>query len=60
MSEGFFLGLQTDYELMESRRRMKDTLRRIRPLSPKRQNLVTAHESRPDAGVLGRHRRLLG
>lgn len=31
MSEGFFLGLQTDYELMERRRAIGDALDAIRP-----------------------------
>jgi antitoxin HigA-1 len=31
MSEGFFLGLQTDYELMERRRQIGDQLEAIRP-----------------------------
>lgn len=31
MSEGFFLGLQTDYELMARRRQIGDQLKAIRP-----------------------------
>jgi antitoxin HigA-1 len=31
VSEGFFLGLQADYELMESKRRLGPTLAAIRP-----------------------------
>ena len=31
MSEGFFLGLQTDYELMQRRRKIGDKLKAIRP-----------------------------
>ncbi|WP_157014196.1 HigA family addiction module antitoxin [Mesorhizobium xinjiangense] len=31
MSEGFFLGLQMDYELMERKRALGDTLDRIKP-----------------------------
>ena len=31
LSEGFFLGLQTDYELMARRRQIGDQLRAIRP-----------------------------
>lgn len=31
MSEGFFLGLQTDYELMERRREIAGELKKIRP-----------------------------
>jgi addiction module HigA family antidote len=31
MSEGFFLGLQTDYELMQRRRQIGDQLTAIRP-----------------------------
>lgn len=31
MSEGFFLGLQTDYDLMERRREIAAELRNIRP-----------------------------
>jgi addiction module HigA family antidote len=31
MSEGFFLGLQTDYELMERKRAIGDKLKAIRP-----------------------------
>jgi addiction module HigA family antidote len=31
MSEGFFIGLQTDYELMERKRAIGDKLRAIRP-----------------------------
>ena len=31
MSEGFFLGLQTDYELMERRRAIADELKSITP-----------------------------
>jgi addiction module HigA family antidote len=31
MSEGFFLGLQTDYELMDRRREVADQLAAIRP-----------------------------
>jgi len=31
MSEGFFLGLQTDYDLMERRREIKDELKMIGP-----------------------------
>lgn len=31
MSDGFFLGLQTDYELMERRRAIQDELDRIEP-----------------------------
>jgi addiction module HigA family antidote len=31
MSEGFFLGLQTDYELMQRRRQIGDKLMAIRP-----------------------------
>jgi addiction module HigA family antidote len=31
MSEGFFLGLQTDYELMERKRQIGDKLKAIRP-----------------------------
>jgi addiction module HigA family antidote len=31
MSDGFFLGLQTDYELMQRRREIGDKLKAIRP-----------------------------
>ena len=31
MSEGFFIGLQTDYELMERKRAIGDKLKTIRP-----------------------------
>jgi plasmid maintenance system antidote protein VapI len=31
MSEGFFLGLQTDYQLMQRRREIGDKLKAIRP-----------------------------
>ena len=31
MSEGFFLGLQTDYDLMERKRQIGDKLKSIRP-----------------------------
>jgi len=31
MSEGFFIGLQTDYELMERKRTIGDKLKAIRP-----------------------------
>jgi len=31
MSDGFFLGLQTDYELMQRRRQIADQLKAIRP-----------------------------
>jgi addiction module HigA family antidote len=31
LSEGFFLGLQTDYELMARRRQIADQLKSIRP-----------------------------
>ncbi len=31
LSEGFFLGLQTDYDLMERRREIGDELERIEP-----------------------------
>lgn len=31
MSEGFFLGLQTDYELMQRRREIRAALKAIRP-----------------------------
>jgi addiction module HigA family antidote len=31
MSEGFFLGLQTDYDLMHRRRQIGDLLKSIRP-----------------------------
>jgi addiction module HigA family antidote len=31
MSEGFFMGLQTDYELMERKRALGDKLKAIRP-----------------------------
>ena len=31
MSEGFFIGLQTDYELMERKRAIGDRLKAIRP-----------------------------
>jgi hypothetical protein len=31
MSEGFFLGLQTDYALMERKRAIGDKLKTIRP-----------------------------
>jgi antitoxin HigA-1 len=31
MTEGFFLGLQTDYELMQRRRQIGDKLKAIRP-----------------------------
>ena len=31
MSEGFFLGLQTDYELMQRRRQIASQLKAIRP-----------------------------
>ena len=31
MSEGFFIGLQTDYELMERKRAICDKLKAIRP-----------------------------
>jgi addiction module HigA family antidote len=31
MSEGFFIGLQTDYELMEHKRAIGDKLKAIRP-----------------------------
>ena len=31
MSEGFFIGLQTDYELMERKRQIGDQLKTIRP-----------------------------
>lgn len=31
MSEGFFMGLQTDYELMERRRTIGEQLKAIRP-----------------------------
>ncbi len=34
MSEGFWLGLQSDYDLMDTRRRLADRLEReVRPLS---------------------------
>ena len=31
MSDGFFLGLQTDFELMQRRRQIRDKLKAIRP-----------------------------
>lgn len=31
VSEGFFLGLQSDYDLMQRRREIKDDLKRIEP-----------------------------
>jgi antitoxin HigA-1 len=31
LSEGFFMGLQTDYELMERRRKIGEQLKAIRP-----------------------------
>lgn len=31
MSDGFFLGLQTDYDLMQRRRQLGDKLKAIRP-----------------------------
>jgi addiction module HigA family antidote len=31
MSEGFFMGLQTDYELMERKRKIGEQLKAIRP-----------------------------
>ena len=31
MSEGFFLGLQTDYDLMQQKRKLGDVLTRIMP-----------------------------
>jgi len=31
MSDGFFLGLQTDYDLMQRRRELGDKLKAIRP-----------------------------
>jgi addiction module HigA family antidote len=31
MSEGFFLGVQSDYELMQQRRKIGDQLKAIRP-----------------------------
>src|ERR1700741_1667703 len=31
MSDGFFIGLQTDYELMQQRRRIGDQVKAIRP-----------------------------
>jgi antitoxin HigA-1 len=31
MSDGFFLRLQNDYDLMQSRRKMAESLRQIRP-----------------------------
>jgi antitoxin HigA-1 len=31
MSDGFFMGLQTDYELMERRRQVGEQLKAIRP-----------------------------
>jgi addiction module HigA family antidote len=31
LSEGFFLGLQADYELMDRRRRIAEQLKAIRP-----------------------------
>ena len=31
LSEGFFMGLQTDYELMEQRRKIGEQLKAIRP-----------------------------
>jgi addiction module HigA family antidote len=31
LSEGFFMGLQTDYELMERKRKLGDALKAIRP-----------------------------
>ena len=31
LSDGFFLGLQTDYELMEQRRKIGEELKAIRP-----------------------------
>ncbi len=31
MSEGFFLGLQADYELLQAKRALSDTLRKIVP-----------------------------
>ena len=31
MSDGFFLGLQTDYELVQQRRKIGDRLKAIRP-----------------------------
>ena len=31
LSEGFFLGLQTDYDLMQQRRKLGDKLKAIRP-----------------------------
>jgi addiction module HigA family antidote len=46
MSEGFFLGLQKDYELMEERRRLSKTLLQIRPLQ------ATANEHVPVGDLL--------
>ena len=31
MSDGFFIGLQTDYELIERKRQISDKLKAIRP-----------------------------
>ena len=33
MSEGFFLGLQADYDLMERKRALGDALEKIKPLA---------------------------
>lgn len=51
MSEGFFLGLQADYELMEAKRRMKDVLPCIEPihaatkrLNPRKRAVAVAAE----------------
>jgi addiction module HigA family antidote len=33
MSEGFFLGLQNDYELMERKRQIGDQLKAIKPMA---------------------------
>jgi addiction module HigA family antidote len=43
LSEGFFLGLQTDYELMARRRQIADQLKAIRP----RAALVGSSEAQP-------------
>jgi antitoxin HigA-1 len=46
MSEGFFLGLQTDYELMQRRRQIGDQLKAIRPRAAPPTEGINAGRSR--------------
>jgi len=52
MSEGFFIGLQTDYELMQRRRAIGEALKAIRPRAGGNASAAKPHQRHARHGLL--------